>query len=121
MKFPIEYLQNNKVKNALLVFFMIMLMINYIYGYRYSIPLIDNFVYKNTYYLLVILWVLVIWFWHLKIQQLTRLGFSLFLFSCFYQLLDKRIVAEILMSYCLLVFLTATILILVENIRNEKN
>ncbi len=119
MKIINRYIKQNKIKNIIFSLFLILLVINYVYGYRFSIPVIDNLVYKNTYYLLIILWILVVWLWQLKKKLLIEVGFFLLLFSCFYQLLDKRIVAEILMSYCLLVFLTATIIIIFESLRDE--
>lgn len=119
MKIINRYIKQNKIKNTIFSLFLILLVINYVYGYRFSIPVIDNLVYKNTYYLLIILWILVVWLWQLKKKLLVEIGFFLLLFSCFYQLLDKRIVAEILMSYCLLVFLTATIIIIFESLRDE--
>jgi hypothetical protein len=114
-----KYIKQNKIKNIIFSLFLILLVINYIYGYRFSIPLIDNFVYKNTYYLLIVLWISIVWLWSLKKQFLFKTGFFLFLFSGIYQVLDKRIVAEILMSYSLLVFLTATIILIFESLRNE--
>jgi hypothetical protein len=119
MKILNRYIKQNKIKNIIFSLFLILLVFNYVYGYRFSIPVIDNLVYKNTYYLLIVLWILVVWLWQLKKKLLIKIGFFLFLFSCFYQLLDKRIVAEILMSYCLLVFLTATIILIIESLRDE--
>jgi hypothetical protein len=119
MKILNSYIKRNKVKNIILFLFLIFLIINYVYGYRFSIPVIDNLVYKNTYYPMALLWILVVWLWNLNKQFLFKTGFFLFLFSCIYQVLDKRIVAEILMSYSLLVFLTATIILIFESLRNE--
>jgi hypothetical protein len=115
----IKYFSQNKIKKIVMISFLLILSINYIYGYRYSIPLIDNLVYKNTYYPLIFLWIGLVWCWHLSEKFLFKVGFILFFFSCFYQLIDKRIVAEILMSYCLLVFLTATIKLIKESISSE--
>ena len=114
-----NFFRINKLKKISLVIFLPILSINYIYGYRYAIPLIDNLVYKNSYYILLFAWIFLVWFWKLKATFLFKLGFILFGFSCFYQLFNRRIVAEVLMSYCLLVFLTATLLLLIEYIRHE--
>jgi hypothetical protein len=119
MKNIVKYFRQNKIKKIMVILFLLILGINYIYGYRYSIPLIDNLVYKNSYYPLVFLWIGLVWCWKLSEKFLFKIGFILFFFSSFYQLIDKRIVAEILMSYCLLVFLTATILSIKKSISNE--
>lgn len=107
-------------KKVLLVLFLLILFVNYFYGYRYNLVLADNVIYKNSYYPLVLLWFFIIRSWHFSVIFIFKLALILLLFSVSYQYLDKRIVAEILMTYCLLLIMTVVMMYLKEMIDDKK-
>lgn len=106
-------------KKIILVTFFLFLIINYFFGFHYAIPLGENVIYRDSYYPLLVLWILVLATWKTSDTNLYKIGFWLFLFSTIYLLVDKRTVAEILMSYSLVVFVTGVILS-INKLKNEK-
>ena len=105
----------------LIVFlFILMLSVNYFFGYRYPINLSENFLYRNTFFPLLVLWILLIWICKLSSQFIFKIAGILFIFSLIYQILDKRVVAEILMTYCLLLVMTVVVIYLKEMVNDNK-
>lgn len=115
----IQFLRILDLKKIILFLFISCLLANYIFGVRYNILLSENLIYKNSFYPLLITWILLIWKASLGIKFLFKTALAICIISIIFFLLENRIVSEILLSYGLIIFLTIT-LISVKNIRNEK-
>jgi len=124
MKYLKKVISFNKLifnKQSLLATFSAFLFLNYVFGCKYSVRLSENPIYSNSFYPLIISWILVVNVFKPQKNFLIKIALAIFAFSIFFLLFENRIVAEVLISYSLIIVSTIIIMDIIELKNDEKD
>lgn len=108
-----------KFKILFLLIFLILLLGNYLLGFHNPEPLFSNTLYKNSYYLLLPFWLILVGLFRLDETRIFKISLPLFVLSVIFYLSGQLVVSEILISYVILCMLTMTF-IAIYKLRNES-